>query len=115
AWRLAPLLLLAVVLGCGPGQGTVSGQVKYRGKPVPGGLITFVPADPRQPPAFTNLDENGRYQLTVAAGQVKISVDNRELAPVSKGPVGLPPGLRGKVKIPKGGQAQVQPGQQEPG
>jgi hypothetical protein len=100
AYRLAPLILFAAALGCGPGQGTVSGQVKLtNGKPLPGGWITFVPADPRQPPATARIDENGRYELTVAAGKVKILVDNRELeAQAAQGPAA--PVLPEKIKLP---------------
>jgi hypothetical protein len=113
--RLAPLLLLGALAGCGPGEGTVSGQVKFKGKPLPGGRISFIPTDPRHPPATATLDENGRYQLTVAAGEVKISLDNRELAPlVNKGPTGLPQGLPGNIKLPRDVKAQAPPDQPQP-
>jgi hypothetical protein len=114
ARRLAALLLLGVVVGCGPGRGTVSGQVKFKGRPLPGGQIAFIPADPKQPPVFGSLDENGRYELTVAAGNVKISVDNRELAPPPETGKGLPEGLPPGIKLPKGGKAQVRPAPQQP-
>src|SRR5207253_1129472 len=39
------LLLLPVLAGCGVRTGTVSGSVTYKDKPVPGGLVMFVPVD----------------------------------------------------------------------
>jgi hypothetical protein len=114
---VGPLLLLAVGVGCGSGEGTVSGRVLYQNTPVPGGLVTFTPVDARHPPATAVIDEHGRYQLTVAAGEVQISVDNRELKPLSprdKKPPVLPPGVQlpppGKVEVPPPQAAEKPPG-----
>src|SRR5439155_18825300 len=43
--QVALLLILTLAAGCGNGEGKVSGKVLYNGKPVPGGRITFRPAD----------------------------------------------------------------------
>jgi hypothetical protein len=94
---LAPLL--PCVAGCWDSMGTVSGQVTYKSKPVPGGLITFRPSQPGRNIAVARLDEEGRFEVTVPAGEVEIAVDNRELQATGKGlSFALPP----DAKIPKG-------------
>ncbi len=75
------MLLLPVVMGCGPGQGKVSGRVLFNGAPLPGGRVTFRPADPKQNSVSAALDEQGNYQATLPAGEVMVSIDNRELEP----------------------------------
>lgn len=104
ASRLGLLLLLPVVAGCGSGQGTVSGRVLYNGKPLPGGWITFRPVDSRQNSVPALIDPNGNYEAKLPAGDVLISVDNRELEPVPAAPApGLPPGVRlPPAEAPKG-------------
>lgn len=77
----AALLLLAPAGGCGPGQGKVTGQVRMGGKPLPGGWVTFRPADPRQNSVSAEIDQQGNYEVVLPAGEVLVSVDNTELAP----------------------------------
>lgn len=77
--RSVALVILPLLTGCGPGQGTVSGKVLYQGKPVPGGTVMFSPVDSRYNLATAQLDEEGNYSLTVTAGEVRISVDNSAL------------------------------------
>jgi hypothetical protein len=101
-WAFFPLFLGAI--GCGPGQGTVSGVVKLNGEPLPGGQVFFRPVDSRYPPAVATIDEHGNYKVTLPVGEALISVDNRGLlAEGNQGPVptaaksdrpfgGLPPG-----------------------
>jgi hypothetical protein len=96
-------LLLVVVTGCGPGQGKVSGQALLDGAPLPGGRLTFRPADPRQNSVSAELDEQGRYEVLLPAGLVQVSIDNRELE--SRGnqsavpPIdGLPPNVLEKLR-----------------
>jgi hypothetical protein len=89
------LLLLAAASGCGgPGQGKVTGQVRFDGKPLPGGRVTFRPADARQNSVSAELDEQGNYEVVLPAGEVKVSVDNSELErpPPMVGGV-VPPGI----------------------
>lgn len=95
--RLALILPLFVVLGCGPGKGTVSGRVLYKGKPVPGGRVTFQPANSKFNSVHADLDEQGHYEATLPAGEVQATVDNRELEPSidrAGGGPDLPPQVR---------------------
>lgn len=77
------LLLFAVLLaGCGRSsplgeQAEVSGTVLYKGKPLPGGRITFFTA--RGFNVITVIDPQGHYQCQVPIGEVQISVDNHVL------------------------------------
>lgn len=77
----ALLFLLPIVAGCTPAKGTVSGQVLYNGKPLPGGDVTFRPANPRHGPVIVALDEQGNYEAVLPVGEVKVSVENRHLQP----------------------------------
>lgn len=76
------LLLLPCMGGCGTSQVKVSGQVRYNGTPLPGGLVTFQPADGKHHPVVVALDEQGNFEATLPVGEIHASVDNRELAPV---------------------------------
>jgi hypothetical protein len=90
------VLLLPLIAGCG-GQGKVSGRVLYNGKPVPGGWVTFRPAEGKANTVNARLDANGYYEATLPVGMVGIAVDNRDLQPQlqerASGPT-LPPGLQ---------------------
>jgi hypothetical protein len=70
------LLLASLVLGCGPAGPTkypVSGTVRYQGKPLTLGTVTFVPASgPVCGPAAIGPD--GGYQLEATAGQHAVGV-----------------------------------------
>jgi hypothetical protein len=113
ASRCGLLLLLALVGGCGPGYGKVSGRVVYNGQPVPGGRVLFRPADPRQNSVSAEIDEQGHYEAVLPAGEVKVSVDNRELEPHATHWTGggLPPGLPPDLlkNIPKNTPEQSPP------
>jgi len=77
--RGAPLLVLLAV-GCGRSsveQAEVSGKVLYRGKPLPGGVVTFLSSKGFSGTAAVGAD--GSYRLRAPVGSVKISVDNRML------------------------------------
>ncbi len=82
--RLGFLLLLGVAAGCGPSRGKVSGRVLYRGDPLPGGWVNFRPTDPRHNAVSARLDEEGRYEAVLPAGEVLVSIDNRHLQPRPK-------------------------------
>jgi hypothetical protein len=72
----------------------VTGKVLYKGKPLPGGMVTFVTAD-----GFASkgiIDEDGSYTIKTLVGDVKICVDNTMLA--RKGPA--PKKGAGKSKEP---------------
>jgi len=64
----------AVVLGCGNSSGLVpaTGKVTYRGQPLAGATVTFVPT--QGTPAIGVTDDNGEF-----------SVNTRELAGVAPG------------------------------
>jgi hypothetical protein len=82
--------MLAVVWGCGPrskfSTGEVSGKVMFKGKPLPGGMVTFVAAKGGMASPGV-IDENGNYKVEAPIGEVKIQVDNRPLEK-KKGPTG---------------------------
>jgi hypothetical protein len=90
------LLSLPLVGGCGSSEGKLSGQVLYQGKPLPGGRLTFRPADPRLNSVSVPISAEGTYEATLPVGDVTICVDNRELQPASRPPgeKRLPPGVK---------------------
>ena len=107
--RLAiPLILcfvLTLVVGCGPPpHAKVSGQVTFAGKPLPGGLVTFRPANPAENSVACELDRNGHFEVMLPVGEVTVSLDNREFAPQIRKPLELPdnapPELRRAVSTP---------------
>jgi hypothetical protein len=113
------LLLSACFTGCGgPGTGNVSGQVLFQGKPLPGGIVMFRPVNTSFNPVTAPIDQDGKYEVRVPAGECKISVDNHGLQHAPTGPVGVsgapenvggrrggPP--KGAVGPPKGGIGEV--------
>jgi len=109
ASRFGLVLLLLAVAGCGSGQGQVSGRVLLDGTPVPGGRVTFRPADGRHNSVSAELDREGNYQAVLPAGEVAVSVDNRELEPVPSLGGGLPAGLPPEVRKALGGAKAEKP------
>jgi len=77
--RLAVLLALAAVVGCGGGH-KVEGEVTLDGKAVEGAIVTFVPADGTGEQAFGATDAGGKFTLrtanqkSVPAGNYKVIV-----------------------------------------
>jgi hypothetical protein len=88
--------LLVALPGCA-GKGKVSGRVLLNGTPLPGGWLTFRPADARQNSVSVPINPDGTYEAVLPVGEVGISVDNRELEPTKAPP---PPKLPQGVKIP---------------
>lgn len=109
--RLGAFLLLCVVAGCGAPKGKVSGRVLYQGKPLPGGLVTFQPADSNFNAVVATLDEEGNYEATLPPGEVQVAVDNRMLQPRAPALKGIPADLPAEVKKAIG---QAQSKQQGP-
>ncbi|HEY7156780.1 MAG TPA: hypothetical protein VH575_22620 [Gemmataceae bacterium] len=70
---LVLLVLLQLLAGCGRGWGDVSGTVRYQGKPLPKGTITFYDETNQ---AVTSPIADGKYTMPnkVAAGKVKVAV-----------------------------------------
>lgn len=98
AARCGVLLLASVAVGCGARQANVSGRVFLDAAPLPGGRVTFRPAEPRHNSVSAELDEQGNYQATLPLGEVMVCVDNRELEPPAAFGGGVPPGLPASVK-----------------
>jgi hypothetical protein len=90
---LGLLLVLPVATGCGAGRGKVSGRVLYHGAALPGGSVTFRPADPGQNAVSAVVGEDGHYEAVLPVGEVTVSIDNRRLQPPPNLGVGLTTGL----------------------
>lgn len=95
---LGLLLIAPLVIGCGKSNGKISGRVLLNGTPLPGGRVTFRPADPKSNPVIVDLDEEGKYRATLPVGEVQVSVDNRELEPRAKPVAGSSPALPPEVR-----------------
>jgi hypothetical protein len=108
----AAVAIMALASGCGPRAGTVSGQVFLDGKPLPGGMVTFLPLARGMNPSSSPIDAEGRYEVSVVEGEYQIAVDNRELEARShpRPPPKAPPGL----KLPPPGKADTPPREKEP-
>lgn len=75
---LPMLLLIPLAAGCGGGQakGTVSGKVTYRDKPLPSGIVTFIPETGA--PVHADIQGDGSYRMSNAPlGPVKIGVQTK--------------------------------------
>jgi hypothetical protein len=101
-----PLGLFLLLLGCAGGSkiemAEVSGKVLYKGKPLTGGLITFI-SEKGAVPATDVIEENGQYKISAPVGDVKIAVDNRMLEKKPhKGPILKRPDENPGAKTPKG-------------
>lgn len=77
------LALLPLAAGCGKNrrsveQAEVTGTVMFRGKPLPGGQITFVTTQGGFA-ANGTIDEHGKYQIQAPVGEVEIGVNNQML------------------------------------
>jgi hypothetical protein len=90
------VLLLLVPLGCS-GKGSVSGKVLYKGEPLKGGTVTFVPDGEGKQSVRSNIEEDGTYTIIgVAPGPAKIMVETRSAKPTT----GLPPMMAPGGKSP---------------
>jgi hypothetical protein len=88
--------LLILLSGCGGGVGSVSGEVKYNGQPLPNGRITFICSGGTKPSLSADI-ANGRYEIAnVPVGPVEVTVETFELRADSV-PGGPPP-----PPVPKG-------------
>jgi hypothetical protein len=92
---LGLVLLALTAVGCGGGKGTVSGQVRFRGQPLPSGRVTFV-CEGGDRPVLTADVRDGTYTISGApVGPVKIAVATYQVktTPVPNMPRDvLPPG-----------------------
>jgi hypothetical protein len=101
ACPLAVLFSLLLVAGCGESEGTtsVTGQVTYKGAPLPMGVINFFPASGARPIGHP-LASDGKYEAKLPAGDYTVVVLTsnppvppgwKEGDPVPKPPVQIPP------------------------
>ncbi len=97
--------LLCFVTGCGPRTGEVSGEVTFKGKPVPGGILTFRPADESQNSVSYELERDGKFKVVLPVGDASICIDNREFEPRPATVPATPPGMNLPPDIIKGMQA----------
>jgi len=108
-WRLIAALVVAfsvaLLTGCGdsaPKRYKVSGTVKYKGTPIPLGMITFLTEDAGASAGGAEI-KDGMYEIPavsgLAAGKYKVSVsfpDQKGAAPAPK--EGEAPGASREVK-----------------
>jgi hypothetical protein len=105
---LVALAIGAATVGCGEPSGDISvqGQVNYKGKPFPGGIITFFPASGRQIQAIVASD--GAYEANLPPGEYRValslSVDLppgwKEGDPMPPPPIKLPTKYTKRVETP---------------
>ena len=71
--RLGAVVLMVLAAGCSRGTGNVSGTVKFKGKPLPAGTITFY--DPANGALSSPINPDGSYSVSkVATGTARITV-----------------------------------------
>ncbi len=88
--------LAVIPLGCGKYTGEVSGKVIFKGKPLPGGIVTFIHPDGRIGQA--QIQEDGSYTVSDApGGDVKVTVVTMKPLP-GLPPMFAPKGLGGAAK-----------------
>ena len=99
--RHLALAMLPLLVGCGPSSGKVTGRVLLDGTPLPGGRVTFRPANPAENSVSVELNEQGQFEAMLPIGEVLVSVDNREFQPrPPRGAIALPalsPELQSKI------------------
>ncbi|MEQ1829784.1 MAG: hypothetical protein ABL921_27730 [Pirellula sp.] len=96
---------LALSSGCGPRMGTISGEATYKGKAIPGGLLTFRPKDNSFNSVTYELGRDGKFNLEIPAGEATICIDNREFEPRPPTMPAIPPGMNLPPDVVKGMQA----------
>ncbi len=92
------VLATAIFAGCGrggPAEAKVSGSIKFDGKPLETGTITFIPSDGKGATAGTEIKE-GRYSLRVPPGPKRVEVRSPKSKPAppakpQAGPQSPPP------------------------
>ena len=97
------VLMTALLVGCGENDGlervVVSGAVTYQGKPIPVGMIRFVPPPTSAAPASGSQIIDGRYSANirggVPVGTYKVNIEAYSTAPnnTSTPSQPTPPGL----------------------
>jgi hypothetical protein len=90
-----------VIPGCAKQTGTVSGSVTYKGQPLKGGVVAFIPAAGASVPA--DIAEDGTYTAEdVPVGEVTVTVDTSSLKPPAGFRGGGPPQYEPPANAPAG-------------
>lgn len=77
---LGAVVLVAAGCGGGPGQAEVSGTVRFEGRPLASGTVTFVGADGAK--SHSGIGPNGEYRVQgVARGMAQIGVVSHPRVP----------------------------------
>ncbi len=97
--------LVLCLAGCSPRTGEVSGEVTFKGNPIPGGILTFRPADESQNSVSYELGRDGKFKVTLPVGDALICIDNREFEPRPATLPAIPPGMNLPPEVIKGMQA----------
>lgn len=91
---LAILVLISSAVGCKPPRGVVEGEIVFNGKPLPGGMLSFVSIGANKKltvEGSAELSREGTFKIDLPVGEVMIGVDNREFEPLpATGPATLP-------------------------
>lgn len=105
SFLLLPLWLL-LVLGCGSSKGTVSrltGSVKYKGKPVTAGTITFYPKGEKGDTAGNYpvpIDPDGTYSASqLPAGELAVAIETESANPKNRPSAKQYGGAKSKMKM----------------
>jgi len=123
SWIIAASSLSALACGSsGPGMTQVSGRLTFQSKPVPKGLVSFVPATPEGRIATGQVDADGNYRLQTEnpgdgalSGDYNVTISARDdviLDYIPKKPVPPKYLVPAKYENPKtsGLKATVKPG-----
>ncbi len=105
---------LVTAAGCGSPKGTVSGKVTFKGQPLPGGTISFVPE--KGGAVTADIQEDGSFTApNVPTGPAKITVETMSVRPQAESgvkpmtppPDAIPPGIDPK-NLPPAMRAKTQ-------
>jgi hypothetical protein len=93
-WLVRSLALAVLVMAAGcTASGNITGKVRYKGKPLPAGLVSFIPQSGSGHPVDGQIAEDGTYSISrVPVGPVKIvvkSVEPPKGPPARTGPGGM--------------------------
>jgi hypothetical protein len=81
-------LLVGNLVGCGGGGnvGSVSGEIKYKGKPIPNADVTFSPESSEGKLASGRTDANGKYSLAMPTNGAGAQVGKYRVHIIARGP-----------------------------
>lgn len=78
AWlRCVPILLAALLAGCGDGKVPVEGTVRLDGEPIPDGAILFVREDP--PLREGAVIQDGAFKARVPPGRYRLELNSQKV------------------------------------